>query len=212
VNLTNCSPNFSRGTVFVTTDGSSATFVSDTPILDHNVPGSSFQPPVSGFLMMRNGLRYRIDSGVVSWMRDRNGNMLTFGYTAEQAMTITDSLGRVVTVTYNNTDANGLYDQISFRGFGGTLRVIQVRFRNLGGTFPDGATVLRPTESLQPPAQLFPTIPGVTGPAVNPMLATAVILPDEREYRFRYNNLRIRAARGAHPIPPAAESRRTILG
>jgi hypothetical protein len=26
------------------------------------------------------------------------------------------------------------------------------------------------------------------------------------------NNLRIRAARGAHPIPPAAESRRTILG
>ena len=67
----------SRGTVFVTADGSAATFVSDTTIFDTTSQNSTTFTP-SGYLMLRDGTRYRIDAGKVTWMRDRNGNKLTF--------------------------------------------------------------------------------------------------------------------------------------
>jgi hypothetical protein len=79
----------SRGTVFKTSDGSAATFVSDTIIYDSLAHSAQIFP--SGYLMLRNGLRYRIDSGSVTWMRDRNGNQLTFSF-ANGVYTITDSL------------------------------------------------------------------------------------------------------------------------
>ena len=121
-----------------------------------------------------------------SWIRDRNGNMLNFA-TVNNVYTITDSLGRVVTVTYNKTDANGVYDEVAFKGFGRTQRTIQVRFNSLGGSFPDGTTVLRPGYSLQSPSQLFPPVLNSSSSPFNPTRATAVVLPDGRQYRFRYN-------------------------
>src|SRR6185503_17768140 len=117
---------------------------------------------------------------------DRNGNTLNFA-TVNGVYTITDSLGRVVTVTYNRTDGNGVYDEIAFSGFGGAQRTIQVRFKSLGGSFPDGTPVLRPGYSLQSPAQLFPPVLNSSSSPHNPTLPTAVILPDGRQYRFRYN-------------------------
>ena len=74
---TSCSSSPSRGTVFVTADATSASFVSDSVIVDTAIPGVDL-PLVSGFLMLRNGVRYRIDSSQVTWLRDRNGNMLNF--------------------------------------------------------------------------------------------------------------------------------------
>src|SRR5688500_15427675 len=61
----------SRGTVFVTSDGSATTFVSDTTIFDTTSQNSTTFSP-SGYLMLRDGTRYRIDAGKVMWMRDRN--------------------------------------------------------------------------------------------------------------------------------------------
>src|SRR5262245_9698662 len=67
--------NINRGTVFVTADGSSATFISDFPIIDIEMPshapqGGLFAP--SGYMILKDGTRYRIDGGLVSWIRDRN--------------------------------------------------------------------------------------------------------------------------------------------
>lgn len=87
-----CTQGAYRGTVFVTADGSAATFVSDTAIYD-NPAVNAFGPhgfSVSGFLMLRNGTRYRIDNGDVTWIRDRNGNKISFSYTSS-SITITDS-------------------------------------------------------------------------------------------------------------------------
>jgi RHS repeat-associated protein len=184
---TGCSSNLSRGTVFVTVDGTSAIFTSDTVIYDLPGIGANIQY-LSGFLMFRNGVRYRIDSSQVTWVRDRNGNMLNFGYTNGLLTSITDSLRRVVNIDYNQTDTDGLFDRIRFTGFGGTQRTIQVRYYRLQETFPDGMTVLRPGDAQQQSAaQLFPTIANSgTGP-LNGLMTAAVVLPDGRQHRFRYN-------------------------
>jgi hypothetical protein len=70
---------YNRGYVFVTADGTAATFISDSPILDYQYDNPANAPP-SGYMILRNGTRYRVDGGKVSWMRDRNGNKLTFNY------------------------------------------------------------------------------------------------------------------------------------
>ena len=61
----------SRGTTFVTRDGTAATFVSDTVIKD--IMFSTTHPWIiypTGYLMLRDGTRYRIVQGRVEWMRD----------------------------------------------------------------------------------------------------------------------------------------------
>ncbi len=70
---------FNRGRVFVTADGTSATFISDADIVDLYISdgsGGETNQYVSGYLMLRDGTRYRIDGGYVTWIRDRNGNKL----------------------------------------------------------------------------------------------------------------------------------------
>lgn len=67
----------SRGTSFVTRDGTSATFISDQIIKD--VKFATTVPYIlnpTGYLMLRDGTRYRIVDGAVEWIRDRNGNKL----------------------------------------------------------------------------------------------------------------------------------------
>jgi YD repeat-containing protein len=88
-----------RGTVFGTADGTSMTFVSDSPIYD-SIGGSFLIYPL-GHLTFPNGLRYRIDNGRVTSIRDRNGNRLTFTYDRYReglpegrVSSITDSLNR----------------------------------------------------------------------------------------------------------------------
>ena len=82
-----CQGTTNRGRYFHTSDGTAATFISDTDIIDPAEAGSQIYIP-SGYLLFRDGTRYRIDGGNVSWLQDRNGNKITFGGT------ITDSLGR----------------------------------------------------------------------------------------------------------------------
>jgi RHS repeat-associated protein len=170
---------FDRGTVFTTADGTSATFVSDEAIKDLVVPQMTqtqrFVIP-SGVIYLRDGTRYRIDSGRVSWIRDRQGNQVSFG----QGAFATDSLGRAVNITPAPTVPG--YDQINFAGYGGAPRAVRVYHDYLGSR-------LRPNSgySLQTPYQLFPLNSADTQTQYNPPRVAAVVLPNNESYEFYYN-------------------------
>ncbi|HLF26430.1 MAG TPA: fibronectin type III domain-containing protein [Anaerolineae bacterium] len=186
---TSCAnPTPSRGTTFVSANGSAVTFVADAPIVDAPGPGRRNQSFPSGVLRFRDGMRYRIENGLVTRMRDRNGNRLDFTYDAQQRVsTIVDSLNRSVTVNYNVSDIApySLCDQIIFKGFGGAQRILRISKTPLG-------SALRPNSgfSIKTDQQLFPELPA--GPSVpstfNPQVASSVWLPDGRRYRFYYND------------------------
>ena len=97
-----CAPTVpNRGKVFVSDDGESMTFISDTDILDQPSYAQGTQDlSTSGVLLMKDGTRYRIDSSKVSWIRDRNGNKVTYTYEPStpysqgRLITATDSLNR----------------------------------------------------------------------------------------------------------------------
>ena len=170
----------SRGTVFVTVDGESATFVSDATIYDTGGTGLYYP---SGYLSLRDGTRYRIIGGLVSWMRDRNGNKLTFAYDGSNRVTsITDSLNRQVTVAYDVNDGApyGVCDRITFKGYGGATRYLRVSKTEMGN-------VLRSGYSLMTPNQLFPQLNAQMWYNHNPTVTSAVWLPDGRSYQLQYN-------------------------
>jgi RHS repeat-associated protein len=190
-----CSDISDRGALrekrFISTDGSAMTFVSDEDIYDDVVQRSSgstlFEP--SGVLYLRDGTRYRIDVGMVSWIQDRNGNQMTFGAQGA-ASVITDSLGRRVTIEYNLTEEPyGLHDRITFRGFGGAWRVIRISKTSL-------SNALRAPYALQTYAQLFPDLngsgnirnPDGTPANFNPTVPLTIWLPDGRSYKISYNS------------------------
>jgi hypothetical protein len=183
---------FSRGKVFVSHDGSGATFVSDTNVLDPYLAGDVGRTSsdawadteISGYLFLRDGTRYRIDGGYVTQIRDRNGNKLTFTSDANFNLIITDSLNRQVTFNYNYQDVApyGLCDKITFKGFGGATRIIRVSKTSLGNALKSGS-------SLQSDLQLF----GLAGSSSeNPTVVSAVWLPNDdglnRHYQFYYNS------------------------
>ncbi|MFY9571918.1 MAG: hypothetical protein WAV20_11010, partial [Blastocatellia bacterium] len=179
-----CGPGSSRGTVFNTSDGTSATFISDSVISDAAFTDEykTFTP--SGFLMLRDGTRYRIDQGKVTWMRDRNGNQINVSYPLGQLI-ITDSLNRKVTVELdvNGGSVYGICDRITYQGFGGAQRIIHVSKTNLGNALGAGY-------SLQTYQQLFPNSPlnGSGTSQYNPTVTSIVWLPDDRKFRFYYSS------------------------
>ena len=160
-----------RGTAWHSINGEGATFISDAIIRDSDISGEYYP---SGYLMTKDGTRSRIDSGKVSWTRDRNGNKLTFNRdTNGGLLSATDSLGRQVTFT------NGL---ISYKGVGGVTRSIEIGYSNLG-------SLLRYDQTIQTYQQLWPTLNDASGSNYDPSgLVSYVKLPDGRYYRFYYNS------------------------
>jgi RHS repeat-associated protein len=184
-----CTQGAYRGAVFVTADGSSATFISDTAVYD-NPAINVFGPrgfSVSGYLMLRDGTRFRIDAGSITWMRDGNGNQLSFAYDANsRSSTVTDSLNRQVTINYDVSDIApyGLCDQIIFKGFGGAQRIIRVSKTTLGNALRPGSGY-----SIQTLQQLFPELNGASSTTThNPTVVSAVWMPDGRRYQLFYNS------------------------
>ncbi|HKR59900.1 MAG TPA: hypothetical protein VJS64_09190, partial [Pyrinomonadaceae bacterium] len=175
-----CTSGFNRGKIFVTADGSSATFVSDNDIIDPYWYGEQdVQPPAYGYLMLRDGTRFRIEDDKVTWMRDRNGNKVEFTHDIYKRVTsIKDSLNRVVTVAYG-TDP-GSYDQITYKGVNGESRTIKIGKAGLD-------SVLRSGYSPQTSSQLFPEL-NPTGNWSNPTVISYVELPDTRKYQLQYNS------------------------
>jgi RHS repeat-associated protein len=173
-----------RGKVFVTADGSAATFISDQNIIDYIVVpaggGELFYP--SGYLLLRDGTHYRFDNGTVTWLRDRNGNKMTFTYDAfKRATSIKDSINREVTVTYATTSL--AYDEIVYKGFGGAARTMRVNYANL-----QDAGSLRSGYSIQTYYQLFPISGTSLNTNYNPKIVRSVTLPNNQQYQFQYNS------------------------
>ncbi|MDQ2856810.1 MAG: hypothetical protein M3R68_10810, partial [Acidobacteriota bacterium] len=172
-------PYPSRGTIFATVDGTAATFISDTTIRDDT---SAAAP--SGYLSLRDGMRYRIDSGNVTWIRDHNGNKVSFTY-GSYLMTVTDSLNRQVIVQYADYRTT-FYDQISFKGYGGAPRTIRVNYAPLHAALRTD----RPgdPQTVQTAAALFPQLTGSNSNPVDSYVVSSVVLPDGiQQFQFLYN-------------------------
>lgn len=180
----------SRGKVFVSADGSAMTYINDTEIKDFYAMGITSWPDLNGFLFLRDGTRYRIDGGKVTWIEDRNGNRMTFQYLGFDVKKITDSLNREVNIDYSYEypvgDPHTFYDEIRYTGFGGVARSIKVYYAKMNNclrtTQPGDSTTAKT------PSQLFPELNAAdTQNVVKPWKFSAVVLPDGRQYQFFYN-------------------------
>jgi RHS repeat-associated protein len=172
--------NFNRGKIFTSVDGESATFISDDDIEDMVPP--AFLPAyfASGYLKWKDGTVYRIDGGDVTWIRDRNGNKVSFGY-VNGNYTITDQLKRTITVESGVNDPTyGLCNRIKYKGFGGADRTIWITFGSM-------SSVLRSGYSIQNMNVLFPLI-NASNYAFNPNVITKIVLPNGKFYQFYYNS------------------------
>ena len=171
----------SRGTVFITTDGSAATFISDTTIYDQPISPNPGELYPSGYFLLRDGTRYRIDNGLVSSVRDRNGNKLTFANDGNNRVsTITDSLNRQVSITYNT--GPGTSDQITYKGYHETARSILVNYTSLANALRSDYAGTRTYKSL------FPESNGSSTTQHNPAVVASVTLPNSQQYLFKYND------------------------
>jgi RHS repeat-associated protein len=181
-----------RGTVFISSDGSAITFESDFPITDdHYTPGPLIYG-VTGYLKFPNGVIYRVVQGLVTSIRDRNGNQLSFMYgtnptnqtTYQKVIEIKDSLNRLVSISYGD-NVSVFYDTLSFKGFGGAARTLRVWHNTLGNTLrttqPGDATVPQTQQ------QLFPEITAYNTQTFNPIVVSSVELPNGQHYDFRYD-------------------------
>ena len=161
----------SRGTVFVSTDGSATTFISSSTIYDC-MYYAGCSGGVNGWLFFPNGVRYTINNGDVSEIRDRNGNEVTFcepGWSGCSGFSATDPLGRTTNISYA-TFPNGTTvasDTIAFTGFTGTPRNISVNYGQL-------QSYLAPGQNVQTYGCLFPELTnGSTQTPFNPYVTSS---------------------------------------
>ena len=184
-----CSTGPPRGNEFVTHDGTSATFVSESPIVDRNRYNTNTEQILlpTGYMVLRDGTYYRIANGLVDWIRDRNGNLTTFSYgtnssdtlTYRKVMTITDSLNRVVSFQYF---AN--YDVITFKGFNGAQRTLTINRSSLSSALRADFQAA----GVKKPSELFVGItPEVNETVYNPSVVSSITMPDNRSYQVTYN-------------------------
>jgi hypothetical protein len=141
----------SRGTIFRSTDGSGMTFVSDSPLEDK---WTASYTQATGYLYMKNGVRYRFDGGKVSRIIDRNGNWISFTQNnlfASNDFAATDSLGRQISV---QTSSDLSVTTITMIRAGNDSRTIKIY--NNGG----GASVLRSDYASLTYSQAFPELDG----------------------------------------------------
>jgi RHS repeat-associated protein len=189
-----------RGHVFASADGTAMTFISDAAVTDDRVAMGAVRAPLeqnlwlfnpSGYLLFADGSRYRIDGGLVSWVRDRNGNLISFDYDANRRVVkITDSLNRVVTLWYEgmlNPDTGAAFDhdEIRYAGTGGQTRTLKLWHSDLRGALRSDYADVKSYGQLFGDYELDPN---ETGTAYNPpRVVKAVELPDARRYELRYD-------------------------
>ncbi|MEP6850695.1 MAG: hypothetical protein ABI999_17695, partial [Acidobacteriota bacterium] len=190
--------NSSRGKNFTATDGSSMTFISDTVINDTGAPnGDTTQPAFSyptGYILMKNGSRYRIEQGLIKWTKDINGNKTLFQYVdaqnqfGKQLSTIVDSLGRQVNINYDINDGTlapdgtqlGIHDEIHYPSIGGADQKIVITKDDLANSLRSGYTVKHKNE-------LWPDAASSTD-LFNKTVIASVWLPTGQPYKFKYNS------------------------
>ncbi len=172
--------NFGR--VFIARQNAQVTFVADADITINNLAQYDQNYPVTGWMYLPDGMRYRISGGVVREILDRNGNKITFTHDSSgRVLSITDSLNRVVTFAYN-VNMGGLYgtgDLITFSGNGGAPRYLRVTRTTLGEALHSGFSINN---------NLFPQYPQSTFNPNPSGVPKTLWLPDDRKYEFRYND------------------------
>lgn len=223
-------PACSRGRVFRATDGSNATFIADADIYDilqqdpvnGQLINGQVVPP--GTLYLSNGTRivftyvtgneFNIFNAITK-ITDRNGNYLTFEYETEPGVRyrllkkITDSMNRVVTLSYGDFTQASYFDEIIYKGFGGAERRIRINYVPI-------ENVMLPGQSLGTP--LFPDarnrcymlssgapcdagVPA-TNSATSIKVPSSVVLPNGQQYTLLYNKYlelaRIKSPTGAY--------------
>lgn len=171
-----------RGKIFVSADGSAATFISDQDIYDKaDTRGlADFYP--AGYLLLRDGSRFRIEGGLMKSLRDRNGNQILFNYDGDgRIQQIIDSLDRHIDIAYDVLAPSpyGLCDQITFKGFSASDRVVRVS----KGPMHEA---LRSDQTIKNEHQLFPASNGSS--VVDPIVTTSLWLANGQRYRFYYNS------------------------
>jgi RHS repeat-associated protein len=204
-----------RGTNYISRDGSFMTFISDTYVRDfYRGPNGAVYAPTevypSGYLRFANGVSYRIDNGVVTSIRERNGNYMSLSYYPGTSVgsytvpgllqSIVDSNGRKVDFEYDVQDVSpyGLCDRIIYKGYGGQTRVIRISKRPL-------SEVLSASQTIKTVSQLFPDFEGSAGNCVanqacvirillqvggdyNPIRVSKIWFPNNIGYSFKYNS------------------------
>ena len=184
-------PGINHGTEFISWDGSGVKFISDTPVRSMV---ESFGN-LNGYLLFPSGTRYRINSGILCWAEDRNGNRTTFwaensvlpdSFSRESfypSPKIVDSNGREIDFQYDLVDSTyGAHTKVLYKGFGGSNRIIRVTYKDL-------QDVLRPDQSFKSIGELFPNAPGNQSTDY-PFLRVVsdLWLPDGRKYSFLYTS------------------------
>ena len=191
------SSDISRGTKFVSVDGTAATFISDVVVYDQPVPGGLTQLSVAGTIFLRDGTRFGISgNGNVQWQQDRNGNRINYTYENGRLKSVTDTLGRTITITYFG-EPSGSTSQtvatIAWTGTDGSSRVVTLKGRGY-------QHVMRPGLVRKTFWQLFgPGVGHLSTEYPTANVIEEIQLPGNYEWQFRYNEF----AEVAHVATPA---------
>jgi len=168
-----------RGLRWYSVDGSAMLFVSDSDIVDETCVDNGIAPMnginvffPTGYLMLKDGTRYRFVDGYPVWMRDRNGNTLTFSGSSSAK----DSIGRQYQLTGG----------VSYKDHNGNSQTVTVVTGNLDSALrSDLVAAGVQVRSLQ---TLFPGVNFENSSAIfDPPVTTAVQLPNGLAYHFFYN-------------------------
>lgn len=188
-----------RGRNFVSVDGSSMTFVSDDTVSSCGtiytsptsyVDGAIYQLP-TGHLLGNDGTKYRIENGLIKWIKDRNGNKTSFYYdTIGRLIKAVDSLEREVDIVYDVNDSEtapdgtplGLRDEIRFKTIGQQDQKIVLTKSNLENVLKEGHT-LRTLDYLWQ----FSSHNGIS-PIFNKKVVSALWTPGGTATKFKYDS------------------------
>jgi len=160
------------------------TFVSDSTVYDFNPGTGAGFFVVSGYLQFRGGTTYRIDSGLVTWIRDRNGNEIQFSYNISNEVTqIEDQNGRYINVAYLTGPCLGAAttcDQITYHGWNGATRTVEIGYNSLANVLRSGQT--------QTYSQLFPEAQlSQPQPTFDPSVVSYIRYFDGSEFTLQYD-------------------------
>lgn len=179
----------SRGKLFVSADGSAATFYADADVVDyrwiqnveHPVTPNDykrlFHP--SGYLMLRDGTRFRVVDGQMVWGQDRNGNRTLFGNG------ITDPLGRNYAGVATPTGWEKSFPRVGggTHAYRGHFDVLQNRLRTAR---PGDSATTKKYEDLFP--GLYWAASGEFSiSSHDPGVLSSLELPNDRSYQFYYD-------------------------
>lgn len=191
----------SRGRFFRSTNGTAATFVSDTDIFDALTTGNQIFP--TGTVLLRDGTRFRISNGRVVKQTDTNGNVIRYEYSQGALSTrltkIIDTLGRVLQISYfdrgNNAPPESVIVQIDIKenNNAGTpsRRVIKIYGTQLGQVLRDAGANIKTYKQLYPDSRLlnedFAFNPNNILSRVELPALPDDTSPSKFSYQFKYN-------------------------